>query len=114
MPPLRYFEEYLELITAIEDTAADLGFPVLIEGYTPPYDPRVHHIKVTPDPGVIEVNTQPVESWNDLVRNNSYWRSYEAVRFAVTAARKHKETEMQTADVGPKPLGKMSGFVALR
>jgi hypothetical protein len=51
---------------------------------------------------------------NDLVRNNSYWRSYEAVRFAVTAARKHKETEMQTGEVGPKPLGKMSGFVALR
>jgi LssY C-terminus len=51
---------------------------------------------------------------NDLVRNNSYWRSYEAIRFAVTAARKHKETEMQTAEVGPKPLGKMSGFVALR
>ena len=36
MPPVRYLEDYLELITAIEDTAADLGFPVLVEGYTPP------------------------------------------------------------------------------
>jgi uncharacterized protein (DUF2126 family)/transglutaminase-like putative cysteine protease len=69
MPPLRYLEDYLELVTAIEDTAADLSFPVLIEGYIPPYDPRLCQIKVTPDPGVIEVNTQPVESWDDLVKN---------------------------------------------
>jgi uncharacterized protein (DUF2126 family)/transglutaminase-like putative cysteine protease len=69
MPPLRYLEDYLELVTAIEDTAADLGFPVLIEGYTPPYDPRLLEIKVTPDPGVIEVNTCPVESWDELVKN---------------------------------------------
>ena len=71
MPPLRYLEDYLELIAAIEDTAADLGFPVLIEGYTPPYDPRLADIKVTPDPGVIEVNTNPVESWDDLVKNTN-------------------------------------------
>ena len=69
MPPVRYLEDYLELVTAIEDTAADLSFPVLIEGYTPPYDPRLHKIGVTPDPGVIEVNTHPVESWDDLVKN---------------------------------------------
>jgi uncharacterized protein (DUF2126 family)/transglutaminase-like putative cysteine protease len=68
MPPLRFLEDYLELVTAIEDTAADLRFPVLIEGYTPPYDPRLCEIKVTPDPGVIEVNTRPVESWDDLVK----------------------------------------------
>ena len=71
MPPLRYLEDYLELVTALEDTAADLGFPILIEGYTPPYDPRVHELKVTPDPGVIEVNTQPVESWDELVKNTN-------------------------------------------
>ena len=69
MPPLRHVEDYLELVAAIEDTAADLGFPVILEGYTPPYDPRIHDIKVTPDPGVIEVNTRPAETWDELVKN---------------------------------------------
>ena len=71
MPPLRYLEEYLELVAAIEDTATDLSLPLLVEGYTPPHDPRIDSIKVTPDPGVIEVNTQPVETWDELVRNTT-------------------------------------------
>ncbi|HTW23894.1 MAG TPA: transglutaminase family protein [Candidatus Baltobacteraceae bacterium] len=69
MPPQHYLEDYLELVAAIEDTAANLGTPVLVEGYTPPHDPRITSIKVTPDPGVIEVNTSPVASWDDLVKN---------------------------------------------
>ncbi|QOV91425.1 transglutaminase family protein [Humisphaera borealis] len=69
MPPQRFLEDYLELVTAVEDTAEALQMPVLLEGYTPPYDIRLAHIKVTPDPGVIEVNTQPTETWDDLVKN---------------------------------------------
>ena len=71
MPPVRYVEDYLELVTAIEDTANDLQLPVLVEGYTPPSDPRIDVIKVTPDPGVIEVNTKPAENWDELVRNTT-------------------------------------------
>ncbi|MFK8113666.1 MAG: DUF2126 domain-containing protein [Rubripirellula sp.] len=67
MPPTQRLEDYLELIAAIEDTSAELGLPVIIEGYLPPPDHRVDLFKVTPDPGVIEVNTQPSENWDSLV-----------------------------------------------
>jgi uncharacterized protein (DUF2126 family) len=68
MPPLDRLEDYLELVTAIEDTAAALALPVAIEGYLPPHDPRIDHIKVTPDPGVIEVNVHPARDWDELVQ----------------------------------------------
>lgn len=66
MPPLRRLEDYLELVAAIEDTAAELGTPVMLEGYLPPRDPRLNHLSVTPDPGVIEVNIHPAENWKQL------------------------------------------------
>ena len=69
MPPVKRIEDYLALVTSVENTAAKLKLKLWIEGYPPPRDPRVKLLSVTPDPGVIEVNIHPAASWNELVYN---------------------------------------------
>lgn len=78
MPPITSLEGYLELIAAIEKTAKDAELPVVIEGYTPPADHRLESLKVTPDPGVIEVNIQPMHSWEQMVDHTT--RLYDIAR----------------------------------
>jgi len=80
MPPVPLLEDWLELVHAIEDTAAQLETPLRIEGYGPPTDPRLKEFKITPDPGVIEVNIHPAASWPQLVDHTE--ALYEEARLA--------------------------------
>jgi uncharacterized protein (DUF2126 family) len=68
MPPVVELEDYLDLLAAVEDASAELGLPIHLEGYEPPKDPRMNVIKVTPDPGVIEVNVQPAHGWDEMLQ----------------------------------------------
>ncbi|HNG82723.1 MAG TPA: transglutaminase family protein, partial [Burkholderiaceae bacterium] len=72
MPPLSQLEDYLDLLAAIEATAAELGVKVVLEGYPPPRDPRLKVLSVTPDPGVIEVNIHPAHNWGELVDHTEF------------------------------------------
>ena len=66
LPPLARLEYFVELIAHIEAVSASLQQPVILEGYAPPADPRLGLLQITPDPGVIEVNIHPAESWRAL------------------------------------------------
>jgi uncharacterized protein (DUF2126 family) len=66
LPPTTLLEDFLSLISAIEQTAQALEMPVRLEGYGPPDDPRIGKFAVTPDPGVIEVNIHPADDWDEL------------------------------------------------
>ena len=72
MPPLEKLEDYLEMLAAVEATAAQQGVKIVLEGYPPPRDPRLKILQVTPDPGVIEVNIHPAHNWLELVEHTEF------------------------------------------
>ena len=78
LPPLDAAEDWLALIAAVEQTAAETGQKMVLEGYLPPADPRLLQFSVTPDPGVIEVNIHPTTSWAEQVKRTE--QLYEQAR----------------------------------
>ena len=63
--------DYLDLVSAVEDTCQFLKIPVWVEGCAPAPDPRLRSFSVTPDPGVLEVNLPPASNWDELERINT-------------------------------------------
>ncbi|HEY2134159.1 MAG TPA: transglutaminase family protein [Acetobacteraceae bacterium] len=85
-PPLTEAEDWLDLVAAVEATAQEFGRPIVLEGYTPPDDPRLLHFSITPDPGVIEVNVHPATSWAEHLERTE--QLYEEARQVGLASEK--------------------------
>jgi uncharacterized protein (DUF2126 family) len=66
LPPLVNLEEFITLVSEIETSAKSAGVILHLEGYQPPKDERLNFFRITPDPGVIEVNMFPSASIAEL------------------------------------------------
>jgi uncharacterized protein (DUF2126 family)/transglutaminase-like putative cysteine protease len=86
LPPLFALEDWLDLLSAVEETAGETGRRIVLEGYLPPEDERLTHFSVTPDPGVIEVNVHPVKTWSEQVTQTE--ELYEEARLSGLATEK--------------------------
>jgi uncharacterized protein (DUF2126 family)/transglutaminase-like putative cysteine protease len=71
LPYAPQLADYLDLVSAVEDTCTYLNMPVWVEGYAPAADPRLRSFSVTPDPGVLEINLPPTSNWDDLEQVNT-------------------------------------------
>jgi uncharacterized protein (DUF2126 family)/transglutaminase-like putative cysteine protease len=66
LPYVPVLSDYLDLVAAVEETSQHLQWPVWIEGYSAPPDPRIQVFSLTPDPGVLEVNMPHTSAWDEL------------------------------------------------
>ena len=67
LPPVRNAGSYVSLLAALERAANRVDANIIIEGYEPPHDTRLQNFRITPDPGVIEVNIHPSRTFDELV-----------------------------------------------
>lgn len=86
LPPLQSAESWVLLMGAIERACIRADVHPVIEGYEPPRDARLQSFRITPDPGVIEVNIHPSGSFRELVERTE--TIYEAARESRLGAEK--------------------------
>ncbi|MBK8805090.1 MAG: transglutaminase family protein, partial [Fibrobacteres bacterium] len=84
-PPVSRGEDWVEL-AAIETTAAATGMPVRLEGYPPPWDPRLTSFAITPDPGVIRGERTPSASWDELRPHHHLVRKARSTRLCTESS----------------------------
>ena len=78
LPPLEAVQDWLELVAAVEATAAGIGRRIILQGDPPPRDPRLRSVSMTPRPGVIQVDMPSSASWGQQVQRTR--QLYEAAR----------------------------------
>jgi uncharacterized protein (DUF2126 family) len=66
LPPLQSPRAYVDLLAALEAIATELQLPVRLNGFLPPISAHLRGFQLTPDPGVLEANIQPAETWSEL------------------------------------------------
>lgn len=67
IPPIKPLSAYCELLAAIEISAKELKLNISLEGYSPTCENKLNSFSVTPDPGVLEINIQPANNWQEMV-----------------------------------------------
>jgi uncharacterized protein (DUF2126 family)/transglutaminase-like putative cysteine protease len=67
LPPFVALEDALSMLSVLEHAAEICGEPIVLEGYPLPRDPRIQTLVVAPDPGVLEINIHPANTWRELV-----------------------------------------------
>ncbi|MEU1206308.1 transglutaminase family protein [Nocardia sp. NPDC005825] len=68
LPPIAEFGAFCDLVRRVEEAAVAVGVPIVLEGYPPPVDDRLHTLSLAPDPGVLEVNVQPTTGFGEQSR----------------------------------------------
>jgi uncharacterized protein (DUF2126 family)/transglutaminase-like putative cysteine protease len=63
LPPLANAAEFIALIGAIDAARASVSTEVRLEGYGPASSPALMKFSLAPDPGVLEVNLPPTDSF---------------------------------------------------
>src|SRR6185369_15555382 len=68
LPPVESGDDFLRIVSAVENAREAVTAPVFLEGYPPPRSPALTGFSLAPDPGVLEVNLPPTTSFEEHSR----------------------------------------------